>query len=209
MRPATHRRSGPRTSPTWPPCSCSRGSRAVPRHGGGRTARWMSGSGTPRPRPTGSSYADVDTAYPNMAVDLYPFEKPGDGPAPIPPTPAAGVPHRLGGRQPAVRPDPLLPGSNLQAKGFGSLTMRPRTRRWSGRTDSWRGRPLDGRPAPAAAGRRPKPAWRIGPGRSAVDRLRPLGRGGARPQRPEAGLDLARPRSGIDRGAARLARIGR
>ena len=25
-------------------------------------------------------YADVDTAYPNMAVDLYPFESPGGGP---------------------------------------------------------------------------------------------------------------------------------
>jgi mono/diheme cytochrome c family protein len=71
-------------------------------------------------------YADVDTAYPNMAVDLYPFEAPGDGLGAHPTT-----------RQPKeflsawaasnLRSDPTrpLPGSHLEAAGFGSLTMRP------------------------------------------------------------------------------------
>jgi DMSO reductase family type II enzyme heme b subunit len=71
-------------------------------------------------------YADVDTAYPHMAVDQYPFEQE-----------AAGSRRHSTDRQPREfvaawaagnpRSDPshLLPGSNLQAKGFGSLTFRP------------------------------------------------------------------------------------
>jgi DMSO reductase family type II enzyme heme b subunit len=71
-------------------------------------------------------YADVDTTYPNMSVDAYPFEAGGDGPRP-----------HATDRQPkdfltafAVgnqRSDPTRPlaGSGLTAEGQGSATMRP------------------------------------------------------------------------------------
>ena len=70
--------------------------------------------------------ADVDKTYPNMAVDLYPFEQPGDG----------ARPHATE-RQPRgflsawaagnLQADPTrnVTGSNLGAKGFGTLTVRP------------------------------------------------------------------------------------
>ncbi len=70
--------------------------------------------------------ADVDVAYPNMAVDLYPFER----------TQAGGRPHALERQAPEfitaraagnLRSDPAGPaGAHLQAGGFGTLTMRPR-----------------------------------------------------------------------------------
>jgi hypothetical protein len=71
-------------------------------------------------------YADVDTTYPDMAVDQYPFEQAG-----------AGSRAHPTGRQPPeflaawaagnLRSDPRQPlaGSGLVARGFGSLTMRP------------------------------------------------------------------------------------
>jgi DMSO reductase family type II enzyme heme b subunit len=70
--------------------------------------------------------ADVDTAYPNMAVDLYPFEQVGGGARP-----------HAAERQPRgfltawaagnLQADPTrnANGSNLGAKGFGTLTLRP------------------------------------------------------------------------------------
>jgi mono/diheme cytochrome c family protein len=68
---------------------------------------------------------DVDTAYPNMVVDMYPFEQPTDGPRPhatelqnqaFVTAWAAGNP----------RSDPTSAGStNLEAAGFGTLTARP------------------------------------------------------------------------------------
>ncbi len=68
--------------------------------------------------------ADVDTVYPNMAVDQYPFERPGAGPG----HPTAGQPPEfLTGRAAGnLRSDPDAPSGSLQATGFGSLTMRPR-----------------------------------------------------------------------------------
>jgi mono/diheme cytochrome c family protein len=73
------------------------------------------------------SYADVDSAYPNMAVDLYPFEQPGAGPRAHAPErqPADFVAARQAGN---VRSDPQhdYTASNLHAGGFGSATMRPR-----------------------------------------------------------------------------------
>jgi cytochrome c oxidase cbb3-type subunit 2 len=72
-------------------------------------------------------YADVDTAYPDMAVDQYPFEER-----------AAGARAHPTERQPRgfltaweagnLRSDPthVAPGGALLASGFGSLTMRPR-----------------------------------------------------------------------------------
>jgi mono/diheme cytochrome c family protein len=70
--------------------------------------------------------ADVDTAYPNMSVDLYPYEAQGDGPRP-----------HATGRQPKdfltafaagnQRSDPTRPlaGSGLSAEGQGSATLAP------------------------------------------------------------------------------------
>jgi mono/diheme cytochrome c family protein len=74
-----------------------------------------------------SEYIDVDTAYPNMAVDFYPFERPANDPRSHP-TELQSPPFltaRAAGNQ---RSDPSQPfiGSNLQAQGFGSLSMRPR-----------------------------------------------------------------------------------
>jgi hypothetical protein len=83
-------------------------------------------------------YADVDTAYPNMAVDQYPFEKPGEGPRS----------HALD-RQPREyitawaagnpRSDPSRPlaVSNLEAKGPGSITIRPRIAQTVSALGSW------------------------------------------------------------------------
>jgi mono/diheme cytochrome c family protein len=70
---------------------------------------------------------DVDTAYPDMAVDLYPFEQEGNG----------SRPHATRNQSREfvsawaagnLRSDPTggLPANALQAKGFGSLTMLPR-----------------------------------------------------------------------------------
>jgi hypothetical protein len=74
-----------------------------------------------------ADYPDVDTVYPRMYVDTYPFEKPGDGPRP----------HSLRNQPPDfitagkagnLRADPArgFTASSLQAGGFGTSTMRPR-----------------------------------------------------------------------------------
>jgi cytochrome c len=83
--------------------------------------------------------ADVDTTYPNMAVDSYPFERPGDGPRPH----AADrqdkdfLAAHAAGNQLADPSRPLSAG-NLQAKGFGTLTMRPRTSQAVTATAAWK-----------------------------------------------------------------------
>jgi mono/diheme cytochrome c family protein len=73
------------------------------------------------------SYADVDTVYPHMAVDLYPFEQAGDGPRPhaTERQPRDFITARAAGN---LRADPTrtFTASSLQAKGFGTSTMRPR-----------------------------------------------------------------------------------
>jgi mono/diheme cytochrome c family protein len=74
-----------------------------------------------------SDFADVDTAYPHMSVDLYPFEKPSDGPrrhAPVDQPPDFVTARKAGN----LRADPAhgFTASSLQAGGFGSSTMRPR-----------------------------------------------------------------------------------
>jgi mono/diheme cytochrome c family protein len=78
-------------------------------------------------RGNSASYADVDTAYPNMGVDLYPFEQPGKTPRAHAPDlqPPGFVTARAAGN---LRSDPTAPftANSLQAKGFGTLTMRPR-----------------------------------------------------------------------------------
>jgi mono/diheme cytochrome c family protein len=98
---------------------------------------WRAGGGG---NPT--AYADVDTAYPNMAVDLYPFERPGRGPRPHAPElqPPEFVTARAAGN---LRADPAAPftGDRLQAQGFGSLTFRP----WASQVVQAGGRWQDGR----------------------------------------------------------------
>lgn len=72
-------------------------------------------------------YADVDTTYPHMSVDGYPFEKAGD---PSRPHATDGQPSTFlsawGAGNQRSDPTHVLPGANLHAKGLGSLTMRPR-----------------------------------------------------------------------------------
>jgi mono/diheme cytochrome c family protein len=74
-----------------------------------------------------ASYPDVDTTYPHMSVDMYPFEKPGNDARQHAPErqPPEYITARAAGN---VRSDPTagFSGYSLQAKGFGSLTMRPR-----------------------------------------------------------------------------------
>lgn len=74
-----------------------------------------------------ADFADVDTAYPRMSVDLYPFEKTSDSKRSHAPTdqPPDFVTARKAGN---LRSDPNhgFSASSLQARGFGSATMRPR-----------------------------------------------------------------------------------
>jgi mono/diheme cytochrome c family protein len=74
------------------------------------------------------AYADVDATYPHMAVDLYPYEKAGNGARPHA---TENQSREFLAAQAAgnLRSDPRAPftGNNLTARGVGSLTMRPRT----------------------------------------------------------------------------------
>ena len=71
--------------------------------------------------------ADVDTVYPNMVVDSYPFEKKGDGPRPHA-TERQDKEFLAALAAGNVLADPSRPlsAANLGAQGFGTLTMRPR-----------------------------------------------------------------------------------
>jgi mono/diheme cytochrome c family protein len=86
-----------------------------------------------------ATFADVDTAYPNMAIDLYPFEKAGDGKRPHAPElqPPEFLTARAAGN---LRADPSqsFTGNNLQAKGFGTLTMRPRVNQRVSARGEWK-----------------------------------------------------------------------
>jgi mono/diheme cytochrome c family protein len=83
--------------------------------------------------------ADVESVYPNMAVDMYPFEKPGKGPQ----RHAAGnqppefLTAKAAGNLTADTAGDVR-GSNLQARGFGTLTMRPRVSQDVTATGSWK-----------------------------------------------------------------------
>jgi hypothetical protein len=84
-------------------------------------------------------YADVDTAYPHMAVDQYPFEQGALG-SRLHPTerqPREFVTAWAAGN-PRSDPSHVLPGSNLQAKGFGSLTFRPRISQVASAHGGWK-----------------------------------------------------------------------
>jgi mono/diheme cytochrome c family protein len=84
-------------------------------------------------------YADVDTAYPHMAVDQYPFEQGALG-SRLHPT--EGQPREFvtawAAGNPRSDPSHVLPGSNLQAKGFGSLTFRPRISQVASANGGWK-----------------------------------------------------------------------
>lgn len=69
--------------------------------------------------------ADLDAVYPNLIVDTYPFEKAGgqDGPPALARQPEEFLTARAVGNRGA---DPTRDGDSLQARGFGTLTMRPR-----------------------------------------------------------------------------------
>jgi mono/diheme cytochrome c family protein len=74
-----------------------------------------------------ANFADVDTIYPHMSVDLYPFEKPEAGPRAHSPEdqPLDFITARKAGN---LRSEPAhgFTASSLQAGGFGSSTLRPR-----------------------------------------------------------------------------------
>jgi hypothetical protein len=84
-------------------------------------------------------YADVDTAYPHMAVDQYPFEQGATGPR-AHPTERQLREFLTAWEAGNLRSDPshVLPGSNLQAKGFGSLTLRPRISQVTSAHGGWK-----------------------------------------------------------------------
>lgn len=74
-----------------------------------------------------ATYSDVDNAYPNMEVDMYPLERRADG----------GSLHALGQQPPGfitadavgnLRSDfsARFSAHNLEAKGVGTMTMRPK-----------------------------------------------------------------------------------
>jgi hypothetical protein len=85
------------------------------------------------------AYPDVDTSYPNMVVDLYPFEKPGDGArlhAPVQ-QPAEFITARAAGN---LRSDPArgFTGNSLQVQGVGTSTMRPRVSQAVSAQGAWK-----------------------------------------------------------------------
>jgi mono/diheme cytochrome c family protein len=84
------------------------------------------------------SYADVDTAHPNMSVDYYPFEKLLSDRRHHP---TLAQPREFLTAQAAgnLRSDPTSPftGNNLQARGLGTLTMRPKVSQVVGAHGLW------------------------------------------------------------------------
>jgi hypothetical protein len=85
------------------------------------------------------SFPDVDTAHPDMSVDLYPFEKPGTGPRSheIDRQPTEFLTARAAGNL-RSDPDRSFTGSDLGARGFGTLTMRPRLSQCVQSKGSWK-----------------------------------------------------------------------
>ncbi|MBI3462200.1 MAG: c-type cytochrome [Planctomycetes bacterium] len=83
-------------------------------------------------------YADVDTVYPDMAVDLYPLEKPAEGARPHA-TQQQPKEFLTGWAAGNLLSDPTrgLIGNSLQATGFGSLTTLPRVSQSVGASGKW------------------------------------------------------------------------
>jgi hypothetical protein len=103
-----------------------------------------------------ADYPDVDTAYPNMAVDWYPFEQAGAGPRPHAPDrqPPDFVTARKAGNL-RSDPDRGFTGSSLHAGGFGSATMRPRASQQVRARGAYAGREGDADAGWAVVFRRP------------------------------------------------------
>lgn len=81
---------------------------------------------------------DVETAHPNMAIDMYPFERPGAGPRHASADqPREFITARAAGN---LRSDPseTFTGTNLQVKGVGTTTMRPKMSQIVKATGEWR-----------------------------------------------------------------------
>ena len=70
-------------------------------------------------------FADVETAYLHMYTDLYPFERTANGPSrhAIENQSPEFITARAAGN---LRSSPAFSGNSLEAKGFGTLTMRPK-----------------------------------------------------------------------------------
>jgi hypothetical protein len=84
-------------------------------------------------------YADVDTAYPNMAVDLYPFEQVAGGTRPHATERQRKefLTARAAGNL-LSDPSRTFTGGSLQARGFGTLTMRPALSQDVSATGAWK-----------------------------------------------------------------------
>jgi DMSO reductase family type II enzyme heme b subunit len=82
--------------------------------------------------------ADVDTAYPRMHVDMYPFEKPSTGPREHPRRnqPPEFITAQAAGNL-RSNPAEAFSGGSLEAKGFGTLTMRPKVSQLVSATGIW------------------------------------------------------------------------
>jgi mono/diheme cytochrome c family protein len=80
--------------------------------------------------------ADVETAHPNMAVDIYPFEKPGGSHA-LDRQPPEYITAKAA-RNPRSDPDRGFTGNGLAAKGIGSVTFRPRASQLVGGKGEWK-----------------------------------------------------------------------
>jgi hypothetical protein len=89
----------------------------------------MQGPAHPRP--------DVESAHPNMAVDMYPFESPGAGARhPVAQQPREFVTAWAAGN-PRSDPTAAFTGTGLQAQGAGSITARPKASQIVKATGQW------------------------------------------------------------------------
>jgi mono/diheme cytochrome c family protein len=95
---------------------------------------WRAGwSGKPGESP------DVDSVYPNMAVDAYPFEKQGDAKRPhATDRQEKGFLTAYAAGNALADPSRGLTAGNLAARGIGTLTMRPRASQAVTASASWK-----------------------------------------------------------------------
>jgi hypothetical protein len=82
-------------------------------------------------------HADMETRYPNMAVDFYPFEKPGGGPHTLDRQPPEYITAKAAGN-PRSDPNWGITASGLGARGFGSVTFRPRASQLLSAKGEWK-----------------------------------------------------------------------
>src|SRR5262249_919782 len=126
-----------------------------------------------------------------QSAQRLPVRRPGL-PRPAPGGAAARLPHRPRRRQPARPPGPGADGEQPGRQGVRDDHLPAQGVAARDGAVGLGGRAVDGRTAAAAGGRAGR-GRHPGPGPAVFRRLRHLGRGGPRPQRAEAGIDLARP----------------